>query len=125
MFEAAIALAVSDDIGPSLLADRQHRWAPQFATVFIPHVYCLARRVADRVIRPWRELVLTAVERPGVTRARLRNLEAKNRIGDHVDPWRWRPLSFAENCHILTAIRSEATEAVEELEVGPRRQDIQ
>src|SRR4029450_5802603 len=121
MFETAVALAVSGDIGPRLLADRQHRWAPQLATVFIPEVDGLARGVADRVIRPRGELVLTAVERPGVTRARLRNLEAKNRIGDHVDPGRWRPLSLAENRHILTAIRSEATEAVEELEVRPRR----
>src|SRR4030095_16912101 len=117
MFEAAIALAVSGAIGPSLLADRQHRWAPQLATIFVTDVYRVARRVADRVIRPRGELVLTAVERPGVTRSRLRNLEAKNRIGDHVDPGRWRPLSLAENCHILTAIRSESTEAVEELEV--------
>ena len=125
MLEAAVALAVSGDIGPSLLADRQHRRAPQLATVFIPHVDRLARRVADRVIRPRSELILAAVERPGVTRARLRDLKAKGRIRDHVDPGRRRPLSLAENRHVLTAIRSEAAEAVEELEVGPRRQDIQ
>ena len=79
VLEAAVALAVSSGIGPSLLADRQHRWAPQLATVFIAHVYRLARRIADRVIRPRGELVLTAVERPGVTRARLRDLKAEGR----------------------------------------------
>src|SRR4029450_6217991 len=110
MFETAVALAVSSDIGPSLLADRQHRWAPQVATIFIPHVYRLARRVRDRGLRPRRELILAAVERPGVPRSRLRNLKAKGRVRDHVNPGRRRPLSLAQNGHIFTPIRSEAAE---------------
>ena len=79
VLEAAIALAVSSGIGPSLLADRQHRWAPQLASVFIAHVYRLARRIADRVIRPRGELVLTAVERPGVTRSLTQRPESRRR----------------------------------------------
>ena len=116
VLEAAVALAMSGGIGPSLLADRQHRRAPQLASVFVAHVDRLAGRVADRVIRPRRELVLTAVERPGVTRARFRDLKAKGRIRDHVDPGRRRPLSLAENRHVFTAVGSEAAEAIEELQ---------
>src|SRR6202040_3086403 len=86
VLEAAVALTVSGDVGPGLLTDRQHGGTPQFATVFVPPIYRFARRVADRVIRPWGELVLTAVERPCVTRARLRNLETKGRVRNHVDP---------------------------------------
>src|SRR6185436_10895250 len=71
VFEAAVALAMSGDIGPSLLADRQHRGTPQFAAVFVPDIYSFAWRVADRIIGPRRELVFAAVERPGITRTRL------------------------------------------------------
>jgi hypothetical protein len=43
--------------------------------------------------------------------------ETEGRIGNHVDPWRWRPLPLAQDRHLLAAIRAEAAETVEELEV--------
>src|SRR6185369_9234075 len=124
MLKAAVALAVSSRIGPSLLADRQHRRTPQLATIFIADVYRLSRRIANRVIRPRGELVLTAVDRPGIARARLRDLKSEGGVRDHVDPRRRRPLPLAENRHVFTAVGGESPQAIEELQVRPRRQDI-
>src|SRR5580704_3627040 len=68
--------------------------------------------------------MLLTVDRPGVTRAFDRNLEAEGRIRDHVDPRRRRPLSFAENRYVLTAVRGKAAKPVEKFEVAPRHRDI-
>src|SRR6185503_8447881 len=106
--EAAVALAVARGIRPGLRADRQHRRPPQLARVFIAHLDRLAGRVADRVIRPGGKLVLTAVERPGVTGARLRDLKAEGRVGDHVYPWGRCPLSLAQGRHIFPPVGSES-----------------
>ena len=125
VLEAAVALAVSGDIGarpPRGSAARVGR--PQLAGLFVAHVDHLAGRIADRIIRPRRQLIFAAVERPGVARARFGHLKAKRGIGDHVDPGRRRPLSLAENRHVFTAVGGETAQAIEELQFRPRRQII-
>ncbi len=115
VLEAAVALAVPDDVGPGLLANRQERRPPDEAGVLVAHVERLARGVADGIVRPGRELVLAAVDGPGGARARLRDLEAELRVRDHVEPGRRGPLPCAEHRDVLAAVRRESADAVREL----------
>src|SRR5881409_3622279 len=85
-----------DDVGRDLLADRERRRPPQIPGLLIPDVDGLTRRIADRIVRPGRELVLAAIDRPRVPRTRLGDLEAEARIRDHVDPRRRRPPSLVD-----------------------------
>src|SRR6185503_8137662 len=80
----------------------------------------LAGRVADGIVRPRGELVLAAVERPRVARARLGHLKAEARVRHDVDPGRRRAPALLENRDVLAPMVAEAAEAVEELELGPR-----
>ena len=64
-----------------------------------------------------------AVERPGEAAAIGRNLKTKVWIGDHIDPWRGGRLSRAENGHIFAALRAEASQAIEELQIERRGRD--
>ena len=121
VLEAAVALAVSGDVLPGLLPNRQGRRPPERSPVFVADVEHLARPVADGVVRPGRELILATVARPRVAAALGRHLEAERGIGDHVDPGRRRPLPLAEDRHVLPPVVGEATEAVEELERRSRQ----
>ena len=95
MLEAAVAPAVPHDIGRRLVTDRQRRRRPELAAVVIAHVEDLAGPVADRIVRPGRELVVAAVLRPGIAAALGRHLEAERRVGDDIDPGRRRRLARA------------------------------
>ena len=121
VLESAVALSMPDDVGLPGLTNRKRGGAPEIARLLIADVDRLARRIADRIVRPGGELVLTAVERPRVSRARLGDLEAEAGIGDHVDPGRRRLPFRLEDRHVLPSVRGEAAEAVEELERGPRQ----
>ncbi len=77
MLEHAVALAVAHDVWCAVLANRQRRRSPEFVTIFVANVDHLTRAVADRIVRPLRDLILATVDRPGVTRAFDRNLEAE------------------------------------------------
>ena len=120
VLEAAVALAVPGDVG-RLLRGSAARRAPQLAGLLVPDVDRLARRVADRVVRPRRELVLAAVDRPRVARPRTRRPGSRTRVRDDVDPGRRRPLPLAEDGDVLPPVLGEAAEAVEELELRARR----
>ena len=49
-------------------------------------------RVFYGVVAPWRDLVLPAVDGPGVAAASFRHLKAKRRVGNDIDPRaRWPP----------------------------------
>ncbi len=95
---------------------------PQTSTaVLIPNIERLARRVADGIVRPRRELVLAAVHRPREARARLGGLETEIRVGHHVDPGSRGPLPLAQSRDVLAAVRCESPQAVEELEIQRRK----
>ena len=81
VLEAAVALAVANDIRPGFFADRETGRSPDDTAVLIPNIECLARRVADGIVRPRRELVLPAVLGPGIARARLGDLETPGERG--------------------------------------------
>src|SRR5262245_59639395 len=102
-----------------LLADGERRRPPQLTGLLVADVEDLAWLVAHRIVRPGRELILPAVHGPGVAGPGLRDLEADGAIRHHVDPWRRCPLALAEDDHVVLAIRREAPETVEELELGP------
>src|SRR4029450_11100635 len=79
--------------------------------------------VADRIVRPGRELVLAAVRAPRVARARLGDLEAELRVRHHVDPWSRGPLPLTEDRDVLATARRESPQAVPELQIQSRRGD--
>src|SRR6185437_4461935 len=97
---------------------------PQFAAVFVTNVKHLARPIADRVIGPWADLVLLAVDAPRVATALDRHLETERGVGDDVDPWCRCPLSLAEDGHIFRAVSSETAQAVEKLELRHRHNGL-
>ena len=104
MLEAAIALAMPGDIGRGLLADGERRRAPDIAVLLVAQIDGFARRIDDGIVRPGRELVLPAVDRPAVAAALGRDLEAEGWIGDHIDPGRGRGLAPAEDRHIFPSV---------------------
>src|SRR5690606_32191750 len=114
VFEAAIAEAMARNIGAAT-ADRVCGWAPQIKGFLVADVDRLPGRIDYGIVRPWRELVLAAVFRPGVAASLRRDLEAEAGIGDHVDPWRGRDRAVFEDRHIFTSVLVEAAEPVEEL----------
>ena len=77
VLEAAVAGSVPDDVRRVLPSDRAAPSGPTLAAVIVPQVDALAHRIADRVVRPRRQLVLAAVLRPGVSRPGLGDLEAE------------------------------------------------
>ena len=52
--------------------------------------------IADRIVRPGRQLVLATVDRPGIAAAFGGDLKAERGIGDDIDPGRRRRLALAE-----------------------------
>src|SRR5258705_9872497 len=106
-----------DDVGRGLFTDRERRRPPQIPGLVVPDVDDLARRIADRIVRPGGELILPAVDRPRVPGTRLGDLEAEIPICDHVDPRRRRPPSLLENRYVLTSIVGEPAQPVVELEL--------
>ena len=124
MLEATVAVTVTGNVG-SVVPDRLRRCAPKIAGHLVANVDRFAGWISDRVIRPWRQLVLTTVLRPGVAAPFRRHLKAEARIGDHVDPrCGCRPAGI-EDGHIFPAILVEAAEAVEELKIRPDRSRLE
>ena len=118
MFEPAISAAMAGDISRRGVADRQRRRSPKVARVIVPQVERFARTIAHRIIRPRRDLIFAAVDRPCVAAALGSRLEAERRIGDDVDPGRRRRLARPKDRHILSSISREAAEPVEKFEIG-------
>src|SRR5580693_6163797 len=101
MLEPAVVPAVPCHIGSVVVADRQRGRAPQIAGIVVAQIEHLARAIADRIVRPGRQLVLAAVDRPGEAAAFRRYLEAEIRIGDDIDPGCGRGLPWPEDRDIL------------------------
>src|SRR6185437_2766769 len=91
------------------------------AVVLVAKVDCLARRVAYRVVRPWREVILLTVERPGMAAALDRTVEAEGTVADDVDPRRRCSLSCLQNRRVFPSAVGETAQPVEKLEGGTRR----
>src|SRR5919197_6758782 len=104
VLEACVALPVADDVGRGGLVDRQRGRSPQISRLIVTDVDALARRIADRIVRPRAQLVLAAIDRPRVPRTRLGDLETEPWIRDHIDPWRRCPSPLAEDDHVLASI---------------------
>ena len=79
MLESAVAPAMPRCIGGGVVADRQRRRTPQVAGVLIAQIEHFTWTIADWIVRPRRELVLAAVDRPGEAAAFCRHLEAEER----------------------------------------------
>ena len=120
VLEATVALAVAGDVAGGL-ADRQRGRAPEVAGLLVADVEGLAGRIAHRIVRPGREVVLLAVHRPGGAAALGRDLEAEAGVADHVEPGRRRGLAVIEDGDVFTAALGKAAQAVEELERRQRR----
>src|SRR6185312_9659286 len=115
VLEPAVTLAVTGDVGRSFLANGKRRRIPQIAVVFVAKVDCLARRVAHRVVRPWREVILLTVERPGMAAALDRTVEAEGTVADDVDPRRRCSLSCLQNRRVFPSAVGETAQPVEKL----------
>ena len=121
VLEAAVSGAVARDVGRVRAANRLRRRAPQLTAVVVADVERLARRIADRIVGPRRQLVLAAVPGPGVAGAGLGDLEPERRVGDDVEPRGGRRLARAEDDDVLAAVLVEPAQSVEELELRQRR----
>ena len=115
VFEPAIALSVRRNITRACLTDRQRRRPPYFAGILVSHVDHFAGRIAHRVVRPWSQMVLLTVERPGGPAPIDRDVEAERIIADDIDPGGGRRLPAFEDCNVLAATICEATKAVKML----------
>src|SRR5271166_1086016 len=118
VLEAAVAPAMSGDIDSRGVADGTRCRAPDIAGLVISQIENLALGVAHGIVGPRGELVFAAVGGPGVAAASGRGLEAEGRIGDDVDPGRWRRLARAQYRHIFLAPRRKSSQSVEEFELG-------
>ena len=114
--KSAEAAAVPRRIGRRGIADWLGRRAPQREAVGVAQIEGLARAIGDGVVRPGGELVLAAVDRPGVAAALGRRLEAEAGIGDHIDPRRRRGLAGPQTGDVLGAIVVKTAKPVEELQ---------
>src|SRR6202050_2402781 len=123
VLEAAVALTVAGEVGRTVFANRQRRGPPEFSTIFVAKIEDFAWPIADRIVGPWADLILLAVDRPRVTSAFDGDLEAEGGVGDDVDPRRGRPLSFAGDRYIFAAVTREAPQAIEKFQLRRWRSD--
>ena len=121
MLETTVALAVSGNVSGGVVADGKSRRRPDIAIVLVAQIDDFTGAVADRVVRPGRELVLAAIDRPCVTAALGGDLEAKRGIGDDIHPRRGRHLIPVEDGDVFPSVLIESANSVEELE--RRRRD--
>src|SRR5579871_4838788 len=112
MFETAVTLSVICQISAILLTDRQRGWRPQRSRFVVSHVYRFARRIADGIVRPRRELILLTVDGPGEATAVCRHLKSERWICDDIDPRRGRVLSSLENGQVFAAIVDKPAKSI-------------
>src|SRR6266542_4166221 len=118
MLEAAIPLPMAGGKSLARIADGQRGGTPYLAGLLIAHVDGFAGRIADWIVRPRRELVHPAIDRPRVAGARLGDLKAEGRIRDDIDPGGRRVLSRLETRHVLSPAGGKASQAIEDFKLG-------
>ena len=121
MLESTVALAMSGNVSGGVVADGKRGRRPDISTILVAHINGFTGAVADGVVRPRRELVLAAIDRPCVTAALSGDLEAERGIGDDIHPRRGRHLIPVEDGDVFPSILIESADAVEEFEL--RRRD--
>src|SRR5690348_5827256 len=84
----------------------------------------LTRGVGDRIVRPGRQLIFVAVQRPSKPGAGLRHEKPEPGIRNYVDPGSRRAQTFTENGDILAPIVRETTQAIEQFELTFRQRHI-
>ena len=109
-----IAKAVPGDIG-ALVPDRQGGGGPYGPRVQIAQIHSFARRIGDRVIRPWGQQVFATVFRPDRAAAFGRDLKAEAGVGNDVDPGGGGGLAVFQHRHIGPAIISKTAKAIKKL----------
>src|SRR4029453_8667320 len=124
VLKAAIALAMPGDIRRRVLSNGQGGRAPGDTGLFVSDIDRLPGWVADRIVGPRRQLILSTVARPGVSRSAFGDLKAERGIRDDVDPGRGRPLPFSENGDVFAPVIDEPSQAVEELELRAARRHV-
>src|SRR5574341_1483775 len=98
-------------------ASRERGDRPDLCIFFITQIQRLPWPVADWIIAPWGQAVLTAVHCPGTAQSRLRHEKAEIWIGDYIDPRARRQLTRFQIDHILLPIRAKATQPVVKVKV--------
>ena len=106
-FEARISRAVARDIGQRRIGDGRRSGGPKIVIGEISNINCAPGFIGDGIVRPGRDLVLLAVERPGETGPFRGCLKAEFLVGDHIDPWCGRGLAGADKHDIFAAIGGE------------------
>src|SRR6266496_846024 len=109
MLEAAIPLPMAGGKSLARIADGQRGRTPYLAGLLIAHVDGFACRIADRIVRPRRELVHPAIDRPRIAGARIR---------DDIDPGGRRVLSRLESRHVLSPAGGKTSQAIEDFKLG-------
>ena len=125
VFETAVAPTVPRHIGGCVVAYGQGGRAPDVARFFISQIQRLSRPVADRIVRPRRQLMFLAIYRPGVAPALRGDLKTEGRIGDDIDPRRWSRAARAQNGHIFAAAFGEPAHAVKVFQAALRARHLQ
>ena len=120
VLEPAISLPVPGAVVRAVILDRRRRRSPQLTALLVAHVQRLARAIADRIVRPRRQLVLPTVQRPGESASLSRDLEAECGIGDDVDPRSRRPLPRAQQRDVFASASRETSKSIEEFEIQRR-----
>src|ERR1700679_665702 len=117
MLETGVPVSVTRDISRAIVSFGKGSWAPYVPGFVVAQVERLAPPIPDGVIRPRRQLILAAVDRPAIAAAFSRHLEAEGRIRNDVDPRRRRGLAWADHGHVFFSALREAPKPVEELEI--------
>src|SRR3546814_358606 len=97
------------------------RRRPELAGILVPDVKRFARRVADRVVGPWRQPKLVRVLAPGVGATTFGDDGPEPRVGKHVGPGGGRRAPWIQGDDVFTAIGGETAQAVVEHEFRDRR----
>ena len=119
IFETAVTLAVVNGVGRVFFADRQGCGTPEFAAVFVAQIDRLARRIANRIVRPWCQQILLAVQGPSEAGAAGGGQKPEIRIGDHIGPGGWCLIVAVEDGDVFAAVHAETANTVEELKLRP------
>src|SRR3546814_794027 len=103
-------------------ACRQRRGGPQTDIFFVAQVQSFALGVADGVVAPGREPVLTAVGRPGDPQSAFGHDRTEGVVGENIRPGRRSGGAGLQTDDIVSAIGSKTTPAIIELQIGRPRQ---
>ena len=121
VLEHAVAESVPADVGRRPAHGQRHR-RPEVAAVLVAQVEGLTARIAHRVVVPGTEAELVGVLAPGVAESALGDDAAEVRVRQDVHPRHGRDLPRRGRNDILAPVGGEASETVEEDQVGARRQ---